>query len=220
MEKRKTIIELAKLSVSKSKYYAIDSRMTDEKKDLILEGVLYNKEKEKVNQTIFYDGNEKTEMHAPYLYIIDQKSSNTKNRRLLDKICMDDIVVSPKIQNLFSELKIPNFKFYDLVIKGIELEISDYKILKILGNKIDCVDLEKSDLKLSSSGNINPFFVNKLVVDETKIPEGTKLFVLGRTSEIVVVHEDVKNAIESKNLTGFLFFALEHFYTPKLIEAE
>jgi hypothetical protein len=218
MKKEKTIEQLSKSSISKSKYYVIDFAIADEKKDLILEGTLFNKNKESVDSSIFYDGKDKTPMADPYLFIVDHESSMIKNRRKLDKLSMNDFVVSPNVQKLFSDLKIPNAVFYGLTIKGDDIEIADYKILKITGDKIDCIDLEKSDLELTSKGNIDTMAVNTLVVDEKKIPIGQQLFLLGRDYDTVIVHEDLKKAIESAKLTGFVFFALEHFFNPDLIE--
>lgn len=195
-------------------FYLLDYNFEDEKKDISLQGTIYNKKQEIVD-TIFNKGiflNEK-DINPPFTVIIDEKESRIKNKRLRDKISISVInsgflfLVSPSTKMLFEKLQIDNLQFFDVSIKSRILKIDDYKIINIT-DKINCADFKKSDLRLFEDGDIKG--INQLVLDEKKIPKGKQIFLLGNTPRgIILVHKNLKEAIEKSSLTGFTFINLD-----------
>jgi hypothetical protein len=199
-------------------YYLLSYLIEDEKKDVSLNGIIYNNEKEIVSE-IFDNGKmlNSKEIKAPFTVILDEKESNIKNKIKKDKISIyvTDagflFLVSEKVQIFFGNLKFGNLQFFDVTIKSSTIEFSDYKILNII-DKIDCIDFSASDLKTFDNGDISS--IENLVLDESKIPKGKELFLLAkRSTAIIVVHRNLKEAIEKEKITGFQFVNLENAWS-------
>ncbi|MCB0630555.1 MAG: hypothetical protein R2824_30655 [Saprospiraceae bacterium] len=197
-------------------YYLLEINIVDEKKHYLLNGVLYNNQKEEVTP-IFDDGILHPNMYDPYTLILNDSESLTKNREFTDVISSFVIdagflfLVSPATQELFSKLIPDDIRMYEVGIKGNKFALDSYRIVKVL-DKIDCVNLEESDIEYDEQYDTIDS-AESIVLDEQKIPEGKKIFLLGkRASGIILVHEDLKKAIESANLTGFIFYPLEEAY--------
>jgi hypothetical protein len=182
-------------------------------KDMSFNGTIYNKKKTIV-KTIFDKGNvlKESEILSPFTIILNEKQSSIKKTKQNDKIptyVIDSgnlFLISSPARALFEKQKINNLQYFDVTIKSSALEISDYKIVNIT-DKIDCADLDASDLELYDDGGIDT--ISSLVLKESKIPKGTKIFLLGkRSTGIIIVHEDLKKAIEQAKLTGFIFVEL------------
>lgn len=195
-------------------YYLLSYNLEDEKKDLILFGTIYTSNQEIVDK-IFDKGNslKKDEIKDPFEILLNEKDSKIKNRKRKDKIRISVIkagflfLISPPAQALFKKLNIDNLQYFDVTIKSNDLEIKDYKIVNIT-DKIDCADVSSSKLELYDDGDF--MRIRELVLDETKIPKGKQIFLLGRrATDVILVHEDLRQAIEKENLTGFKFFDLK-----------
>jgi hypothetical protein len=195
-------------------YYLLSYLIENEKKDVNLNGTMYNSEKEIV-RGIFDKGIilDPKEIKAPFTIILNEKESSIKNKRKPDKISVFVInagflfLVSPKVKIFLEGLGLKNIQFFDVTIKSSSGEISDYKILNI-ADKIDCIDFNSSDIETFDSGDISS--IENLILDQDKIPEGIQLFLLaGRTSATIVVHQNLRDAIEKEKLTGFQFVNLE-----------
>jgi hypothetical protein len=188
--------------------------MDDEKKDFFVKGTLYNNQQEIVDP-IFDVGTEldKNEIGSPFVIIVDEKQSKIKNKRQKDKVSLSVInagnlfLASSRVENLFRELEINNVQFFDVTIRSSIGEINEYKILNIT-DKFDCVDFDLSELVLFSDGDIQR--IKKLVIDSAKIPLAKKIFLLDKyPTQVIIVHDDLKQSIEKEGLTGFTFFKLE-----------
>lgn len=198
-------------------YYLLDDDDFEEKNYFDLNGTLYNNKQEIVG-VIFDDGIIHKGMKEPYSLILDESDSLTdKKRKYSDSISsfvIDSgalLLISPKAQELFTNL-IPNdIEMYEISIKGKNFELIDYKIVKIL-DKIDCVNLEESELEYDSEyDSIDN--AETIVLDENKIPRDKHIFLLGkRAAGIIVIHETLKKAIEEAGLTGFKFYTLDEAY--------
>lgn len=195
-------------------YYLLSYLLENEKKDVSLKGTIYNSEKEIV-RGIFAKGDvlDPKEIKAPFTIILDEKQSSIKNKVKKDKISIFVInagflfLVSPKVQNFFESLNLKNVQFFDVIIKSSTSEISDYKILNIT-DKIDCIDFNASNLKTFDNGDISG--IENLILDEDKIPAGKQLFLLAKkTSAIIVVDQNLRDAIEKEKITGFQFVNLD-----------
>jgi len=196
-------------------YYLLDFSIVDEKKDMRLRGIIYNKDQVVVNG-IFDKGNllKEKEIGAPFVIILDEKASSIKNRKQNDKISISVeeagflFLVSLHVQGLFEKLKVGNVQYFDVAIKGSGLKIDDYKIINIV-DRIDCIDYDASDIEYNTDGGING--IDSLVLKVDNIPKNKELFLLGgRTKGIIVASKKLKDAIEHGGLTGFQFIELEN----------
>lgn len=197
-------------------YYFLNKVIMDEKKHFFFRGVLYNGNKSQVNEG--FDGSTIHEgLIDPFLLVLNDSTALTKNRELTDKISAASqgigllFLISPKAQKLFEELIPKDVKLFKATIKGSNFELHDYKIVKIL-DKIDCVDLDKSvlnyDLEYDSIDS-----AKTIVLKDEKIPPGKQIFLLAkRETAVIMIHNDLKVAIEKAGLTGFKFYNLDEAY--------
>ena len=84
---------------------------------------------------------------------------------------------------------------------------SNYKIVNI-NKAVDCVDFNASKLVFRKNGNIK--FIDKLVLDETKLLKGEIL--LCRIAEflpLIIVHDDIKNKMVNLSISGVNFMRPE-----------
>lgn len=195
-------------------YKILNYLMEDEKKDFFIKGTMYDNKKKIVGK-IFDPGIKliPTEINSPFTIIVDEKLSNVKNKKQKDKVSVtvnnagSPFLCSNKTKDLFTDLKIDNVQFFDVVIKSSIGEVTNYKICNII-DKVDCVDFKLSELKLFDSGDIKR--IKKLVLDPKKIPTSRKIFLLGRnTDQVIIIHDDLRQAIEEEGLTGFVFIDLQ-----------
>ena len=196
-------------------YKILSYLMEDGKKDFFIKGTMYDSKKKTVGK-IFDQGIKlnPTEINSPFTIIVDEKLSSVKNKKTKDKVSVSVnnagslFLGSNKVEDLFTSLKIDNVQFFDVRIKSSIGEVTNYKIFNIT-DKFDCVDFSKSELTLFDSGNIER--IKKLVLDPNKIPFPRKIFLLGRkTSQIIIIHDDLRQAIEEEGLTGFVFIDLQN----------
>ncbi len=82
-------------------------------------------------------------------------------------------------------------------------------------NRIACLDEEESELELYDDGTI--FGIEELVLDEGKLeevePDKRMVFELAEKATLILVHESVKEAIESADPTGVRFFRAAEWYS-------
>ena len=193
-------------------YYILNIKRQTEK-DLILKGSLYNSNNEMV-KAIFYDGKPVKDQLNGMLTIIVNEKDTTKGD-LTDKLAGSAgtagfvLMINQLVKKVFDDLGIENMEYFPLDIKGKNINTKNYFIGNVLG-KIDCIDAENSEIEYKPNGNVED--VEKLVLDEPKIPKDLKIFLLGKfTSAEFVVHQSVKDAIEAKKITGFTFTPIDKF---------
>lgn len=93
-------------------------------------------------------------------------------------------------------------------------EAKDYWLLHVW-NRIACLDRENSELDLYSDGEI--FGIEKLVLDEELLGahDLTRrlIFELAEKDSVLLVHQSVKETIESVNAVGCRFFKVSEWYS-------
>ena len=80
-------------------------------------------------------------------------------------------------------------------------------LLEVLG----CVDLEKSKYRRSE---IDPDFIARfylLVLDEKRVPPQAKLFRLKEKPNLILVREDLAQALVNEDFTGMMFLDLKEY---------
>ena len=73
---------------------------------------------------------------------------------------------------------------------------------------VNCIDTEQSEL-IYDEEEIDE--IDKLVLDESRIPPDKKLFRVEKYLPMVLVRDDLKRAIEAQGLTGCVFMPPEEF---------
>lgn len=121
------------------------------------------------------------------------------------------LLLSSRIRNSFELIGIDNIDYYHCRITNpIDNTYSDdYLIANIVG-KIECIDREKSDLIMHSHYKDEIEFINSLILKEDVI-KNLKIFRLQENTEIIVVHESVRDMCVKERFTGIKFYKPEDF---------
>ncbi len=119
-------------------------------------------------------------------------------------------VISRKILDALLPLDLYGVQFVPAKVRNPEDDLSeprDYWYAHIW-NRIECLDMEKSRLELYDDGDI--FSIHKMVLDEKALervePRKRMIFELEEDCTVHLVHESVKEAIESVEPKGVCFF--------------
>ncbi len=133
--------------------------------------------------------------------------------RMTDHLSITELygfVFSEKLRGLLQGLSVDNIQYFDLDIvnKKNGISYTDYKIGNIVG-LVDCINKDLSDVEYFNDGGIE--FIDKLVLDETKIPSELKKFRLLNRTTLTFVHQSIKDAINESDITGCLFYKPEEY---------
>ncbi|WP_155826346.1 imm11 family protein [Leptospira alstonii] len=101
---------------------------------------------------------------------------------------------------------VDNIQYFDAVLRDPSTgqEYANYKAYNIVG-LIACADMQTSDLMGTSQSTMGDVDFHALIIDESKT-HGLVLFRLAENVSAVVVREEVKRAIESAGIPGFVFY--------------
>ncbi|MBN1961018.1 MAG: hypothetical protein JW841_08725 [Deltaproteobacteria bacterium] len=118
------------------------------------------------------------------------------------------LVFNSKLREAISNTGVDNIEYFDVAVllESSGKIIRDYKMANIVG-RIDCID-PTSELQRDDDGSIE--FIDKLILDESKI-HGALMFRLAEFLSIVIVHENVKQAVEAGGFTGINFYQPEDY---------
>lgn len=119
---------------------------------------------------------------------------------LIDAYHEEIPIWSTRLIQTLQNAGVNNLDLYDAVVRDprTNLETKEYKAVNIIGN-VDCVDMEQSKYDERSEQFAREF--ETLVIDPDKV-HGLKMFRLSERPTLVIVNEDVKNALEAANLRG------------------
>lgn len=180
-----------------------------------IKGTTYDSASEEV-EDIFDDGiSIINEVKAPFSFVIDERNYTfeppAKDRIQFSSNPGNCLVISPKAKDLLSSLELP-LEYISINIKGKKLSLDNYYIVNVIG-KVKCTDFEKS--KLNYNERLKYIRrIDSLVLDESKIPVGTDIFLLGeKLAMFPIVSSKLKNSIEEAGLTGFIFVRPEEYHS-------
>ena len=113
------------------------------------------------------------------------------------------------LANAIASAGVDNIDFYDAVIvdptSGQRHE--DYRAFNIIG-AVAAADMEASefmDEDVDEDAMIDVDF-ESLVLDPSKVPSGVLLFRLAQCVSAIIVHANVRKAIEAANIPGMAFY--------------
>jgi len=136
-----------------------------------------------------------------------------KNGKLTDILDVSFPVNIPCISNrtrsLFESMNLP-LEYFDVQIKGKKIEIlTGYQLAKMVGKRIFCLN-HKDSIATYDDEYLDS--ITKLVFDQSKIPNDTKIFLLGELYEYYPwITEEIMLEIKKNNLTGFEFLEVGEY---------
>lgn len=101
---------------------------------------------------------------------------------------------------------VDNIEYFDAVLRDPDngREHADYKAYNIVG-LVACADMSASKLMDTNESDLLDVDFESLVIDESRTG-GALLFRLAENVSAIVVHEQVKQAIEASGIPGFVFY--------------
>lgn len=101
---------------------------------------------------------------------------------------------------------VDNIQTFDAVLVNPETgeRLANYKAYNIVG-LVACADMQASQLMGTSNSTMGDVDFLGLVIDESRTG-GALLFRLAESINAVVVHEQVKTAIDASGIPGFVFY--------------
>jgi len=127
----------------------------------------------------------------------------------------DLAVISSRLKQAIESRRIPEVEYLPLRIvdhKG-RIASADYFIVHPLA-PVDCIDREQSvfDEDLILPGSIDSF--EKLVIDDSKIPEDRQIFKLEGFWDITLVRRDLAQALDAQKFSGLGWLEIEDYPEP------
>ena len=114
------------------------------------------------------------------------------------------LLFSPKLRKLFEDLGVTNIEYFDCKVKDVKKNKvhENYKIANIVG-LVECIDMKKSEMKLADPEDPDSKILSaRNIVLKKKIPSNLKIFRTKYLTRLILIHDDVKNAIEERGITG------------------
>lgn len=119
----------------------------------------------------------------------------------------DIIVIARDLKDSLQKLTEDNIQFIPITIES--MEESDYEIANIV-DVVDCIDETRSEFTKWTKLDGRPDkvgqyrMITKLIITPNKV-EGHKFFRVKNWEIAIIVNEDIKKALESRNATGIIF---------------
>jgi len=107
---------------------------------------------------------------------------------------------------VLSDAGVTNIQFFEATIFDPDTQVThtNFKAYNIVG-LVHCADMKRSKLISDDSDGLFDVDFSSLYIDESKI-NGTLLFRLAENVSAIIVHENIKLAIESSKIPGFRFY--------------
>ncbi|WP_147444909.1 DUF1629 domain-containing protein [Corallococcus sp. CA053C] len=123
------------------------------------------------------------------------------------------LVVSEKLKGLLERQAPTNpIEFLPVRLRTPRKKVLDnpYFIANVQGT-VGCMDAKKSDFVMDTILKDQVQRFRRLVLDEGKIPQDTKIFRLGERYRLILVREDLGRALIDEECTGMLFQDLDDY---------
>lgn len=152
-------------------------------------------------------------------YVTAEVTLISHGYRLEPKQFMTDYIVaygfkgllfSKQLHSVFEKLEITNLQCYPVELINIDTnQKSQYVLVNVIGY-FDIVDYDKSEVTLDEEGDIQ--FIDSLTFTDTSEMKLPPIFRLSSFLPLVIVNDEIKQAFEENNITGFKFYKPEDFY--------
>jgi hypothetical protein len=127
-----------------------------------------------------------------------------RSRKLIDHFGNTESVfpVSPRLKAFLEEQRLPDLQFIPVEMLDHKRQVLATYYLMHLTALIDCIDIEKSDACENKLRQGTFRSVDKLVLDERRIPADARLFRIARLYNAVAVRRDLANQITEAGFVG------------------
>ena len=122
------------------------------------------------------------------------------------------MVVSERLKDILQATG-EDFEFFPVRIRNHKKRIVEkqYYLANLIGS-LECVDREKSEFFINHIRKDQIFRFQRLVLDESKIPDGKSIFRLGEQTEQIMVNEPLAlKIVKEVKCNGLMFRILESF---------
>jgi len=119
------------------------------------------------------------------------------------------IVVKKQFYNDLLEIGIDNIEVFPVIIRDEVNDklIEDYLLLNIIG-RISCADIDSTEYRTLDEGEENMTFIDRLVLDHSKV-KCFDIFLVSEDTDCIVINEKVYKHLVSKRYTDIYFEELE-----------
>ncbi len=114
------------------------------------------------------------------------------------------LVLSSRLRQLLTAHGVHNIEYYPVELENPidNSRTNDYQLGNLIG-RVACFDLAQSVLQRDPrTGALE--FIDALALDESKIGE-LRMFRSSEHAQVIMVHEDIRNACVATNITGVVF---------------
>ncbi|MCB0630556.1 MAG: hypothetical protein R2824_30660 [Saprospiraceae bacterium] len=188
--------------------------------DAYVDGILLDNNDELATNSFIYGAEVKEEAGKSYKIKTNQEFSEIGKikDRLVTKVHNTPIFI---VSENFKELLQNNFsgqaEFFEVKFDIVNKKpLEGYFICNIL-SIYNCIDYENSIVDYefydeNEKGHGQIYTIDSMVIDESKIPIDAHIFLLGNFPKpIILVSQEMRNAIEDRGITGFSFVNPEDF---------
>jgi hypothetical protein len=144
-----------------------------------------------------------TDITVPLVYTLDTDYGGTPKAMYYEKsipVMRDDVV------SILASAGVENIQYFSAVLRNPKTgqEYGDYKSYNVIG-LVSAADMQASEQMGTSLSTIGDVDFHALVIDEEKAC-GLLLFRLAEATNALVVHQKIKDAIDSSGIPGFVFY--------------
>lgn len=151
-----------------------------------------------------FDEGARIQVVVPMIRLIRDEDSQG---RLTDNLIAPGttgLVLSSRLRQLLTAHGVHNIEYYPVALENPvdNTRSDDYQLGNVIG-RVACFDLELSELQRDPrTGAIE--FIDALALDQTNIGE-LRMFRSAEHAQVIVVHDDIRNACVAANITGVVF---------------
>jgi len=187
--------------------YWIWANEPDSEDEAMIYGVPPVIEREDLN----FDDGIRIERDVPFIEIIQDEDSQGILTDNLIAPGTRGLLFSSRLRNTLATAGVDNIDYYPCRISNPMdgSHTDDYMIANIIG-QISCIDREASDLEMHSKFPDVIEFINLLVLDDKKIRDSL-IFRLKEFTQVIVVHDKIKNACTEQSISGITFYTPQNY---------
>lgn len=134
--------------------------------------------------------------------------------RLADSIpnVLGFLIVSDKLKHILEDQSSTEIEFLPVGIRNQKKRPVDrpYYVANVLGT-LACVDIEQSDFTMDAIDKEHVDWFRRLVLDESRIGTNHNIFRLAELPGLILVREDLVDAVLEQDCTGIIFQYLEEY---------
>jgi hypothetical protein len=140
----------------------------------------------------------------------------------------DDLVIlshrclahSERLKRVLRKAGVDNIDYYPVrIVRGATGEVYQTHEAANILDVIFCMDAEGSALEINDENPFHIWFIDRLALKEERLGD-TLCFRLGERPSTVIVHRQVKEAIEAAGITGPVFLPAEGYRESRVFEID